>query len=488
MSVPNLSMTFRLTATAVLLRTILKVLLRSRCWFFLLTLALANSVVSPATTGQVVHGDDAAKYFLEGQQEFSRSQFAAAIKAFDRVIDSNPTSALAFRERGRAQAGATNFSSAVSDLSHSLELNPQDVTAWLFRGELFESLAWPVESKDFADAKQQALKDYDQVLKLRPDLATGRIVRGCYLLHYRLQDFGAEDLQQALKVKASLAERREIAATLTHRVRARLQVCINNIDQSARGMPRYQATLEALPDLAGLAILCEHIGLENSLAWNDSQISQPKTFQIAMETIRVFTDEAAKLYLTMGERSSSAERHRARFIGDVLHLQATWTAFATCRDRSLDSVASLHSALQYLEKRSGDDAYRFAVDLLKEGSDDPNLNQKRRQEAGRILVETELKMAEYWLNQHDRLSGAWLAPEFKSMESFRAITFLIWLQNQQAMFLQEANDDAFATMQASLRVMAASTLHALLEFEPAAGKQLADQIFEVRRRLTGSSP
>jgi hypothetical protein len=446
--------------------------------------------------GEEPRKNEEVQLFQEASRLLSQGKFREAIVAFDRVIKSNPRSAIAHRERGRAKAGNMDFAGAIEDFTRAVELNPDDASAWLFRGNLHESLAWPVESESFPDAKGRALMDYNEALKRRPEFASGLIARGCYSLHYRMRDHGAADFKKALEVAASPAERKEIAFRLEHRVLARLAVCVNHMNQVAKGTPRSQVTLEALPDMTGIAILCEQVGLHNSLAWSDAQTSQSKSFRVTSATVNALTMQADKLREAPaaakdGGKSPGvdvAERMRVRLLGDLLYQQATWLAFATCRDDSLDSLAALNASLRYLEKKSGDASFRFAADAVKDATDDLLRNRNLRQQAVRILLETELKLTENWIGQLRQPSDAWRYPGFETVEPIRRIAFLEWLQNRREQLLNESNEEAFDLLQASAHLVSAMELHSLLRDNENADAQLTERIVQARRRISGKTP
>jgi tetratricopeptide (TPR) repeat protein len=91
-----------------------------------------------------------------------------AVALLSRVIKSDPTDAVAYLNRGSAQAAAGEVALALSDFSVAINLDPNLVEAWYNRGTTFTHI------RRF----ESAIADFTEAIRLKPDLALAYCNRG----------------------------------------------------------------------------------------------------------------------------------------------------------------------------------------------------------------------------------------------------------------------------------------------------------------------
>jgi tetratricopeptide (TPR) repeat protein len=91
-----------------------------------------------------------------------------AVALLSRVIKSDPTDAVAYLNRGSAQAAAGEVALALSDFSLAINLDPNLVEAWYNRGTTFTHI------RRF----ESAIADFTEAIRLKPDLALAYCNRG----------------------------------------------------------------------------------------------------------------------------------------------------------------------------------------------------------------------------------------------------------------------------------------------------------------------
>jgi tetratricopeptide (TPR) repeat protein len=96
---------------------------------------------------------------FEGIQLSIEQQYDAAFAKFGEAIEMDPTTALAYLERGKTNTNTGKFDEAITDLNFAINYDPENADAYNARG-----VAW--QQKDQPD---QAIKDYNKALELQPD-------------------------------------------------------------------------------------------------------------------------------------------------------------------------------------------------------------------------------------------------------------------------------------------------------------------------------
>ncbi|MGD9681778.1 MAG: tetratricopeptide repeat protein [Candidatus Obscuribacterales bacterium] len=119
-----------------------------------------------------------------------REDYAAAIEALDSLIELEPSSAAAFRNRGDAFVKLGNDLRALENYHKAVELNDREEGVYRKRGSSYFTL-------NMLDA---ALADFSQAIALRDDDSAAYYNRGC--LYLQLKDYGAaiDDFTKAIDV------------------------------------------------------------------------------------------------------------------------------------------------------------------------------------------------------------------------------------------------------------------------------------------------
>jgi putative GTP pyrophosphokinase len=110
--------------------------------------------------------------------------------------------------RGMAYLALSDYDSALEDFSRSVELNPENCTAFHYRGLAYQVL------QEYA----MALEDFDCCLRLDPHRATALYSRG--QVRFRMGDYtrALADCEQALNVAPEFAQARKLRQQITSRM------------------------------------------------------------------------------------------------------------------------------------------------------------------------------------------------------------------------------------------------------------------------------
>src|SRR6476469_3359165 len=91
-----------------------------------------------------------------------------AVALISQIIKSDPTDAVAYLNRGSAQAAAGEMALALGDFSVAIKLDPNLVEAWYNRGTTFTHI------RRF----ESAIADFTEAIRLKPDFALAYCNRG----------------------------------------------------------------------------------------------------------------------------------------------------------------------------------------------------------------------------------------------------------------------------------------------------------------------
>ena len=91
-----------------------------------------------------------------------------AVALISQIIKSDPTDAVAYLNRGSAQAAAGEMALALGDFSVAINLDPNLVEAWYNRGTTFTHI------RRF----ESAIADFTEAIRLKPDFALANCNRG----------------------------------------------------------------------------------------------------------------------------------------------------------------------------------------------------------------------------------------------------------------------------------------------------------------------
>ncbi len=107
-------------------------------------------------------------HYKKGRTWHGQGAYDKAVAEYTKVLEIDPTYALAYYHRGNAKYKKGEFSQAIADYSKALELRPQDATIYFLRGT-----AW-FKKGDF----DQAVTDYTRALEMSPGYEDALINRG----------------------------------------------------------------------------------------------------------------------------------------------------------------------------------------------------------------------------------------------------------------------------------------------------------------------
>lgn len=198
---------------------------RAGCIAFVILCGLAVPLAGSKAQPQVAPaGDDAAlATFHRGLADAKDGKFEAAIGEFDQAIHLKPALAEAYDARGQAYEALHQERRAFSDYDQAVALKPDLAEAVSHRARLAGALnlsltpvfdlssnQQPTSAEMFkarglaymrAGKKQEAIGDFDQVIKLKPDDAEAFKNRGSAYRDLGQYQKALEDYDQALKLK-----------------------------------------------------------------------------------------------------------------------------------------------------------------------------------------------------------------------------------------------------------------------------------------------
>ena len=116
----------------------------------------------------------AQDYLEQGNYDYEQGDCDKAIDDYTRAIDLNPNFAEAYNNRAYVFMVKKNYAAALPDLDRALQLRPDYVNALMNRGDIYNYY--------YAINYEQAVADYDQVLRIDPSAPNHTSVCGHRLL------------------------------------------------------------------------------------------------------------------------------------------------------------------------------------------------------------------------------------------------------------------------------------------------------------------
>ncbi len=180
---------------------------------------------------------NALYYDLRGQANLGIKQYEAAIADYTRIIELDPSSSKSYIKRGQAYQASGNAEKAVADFNKAVALNPNDADAYYYRGILYFDASKQASdqkplifiSSQADDLRNQAMKDYNQAIKLNPRVPSYYYSRGilhgliCRSLagnifrtdHYHGErNMAIQDLKMAAKLFADAGDKANVEAAI----------------------------------------------------------------------------------------------------------------------------------------------------------------------------------------------------------------------------------------------------------------------------------
>ena len=134
-----------------------------------------------------VYSDDAERYLNSGLTKCQTSDYAGAIRDFNKAIELNPKLAGAYGGRGLAEYKLCDYKGAIKDLNKAIELNPKLAVSYHNRGNA------KFKSGDY----KGAIKDYDIHIALEPNNSIDYFNRGLSRSNLGDKKGALQDLKKA---------------------------------------------------------------------------------------------------------------------------------------------------------------------------------------------------------------------------------------------------------------------------------------------------
>lgn len=191
-----------------------------------------NTFVQLATTVGVNLGISAPKivatapkaddFFIQGENKYNKGDYQGAIAAYTEAIRLNPKYGDAYNNRGLAHAKLGNHNKAIEDYNQALRINPNNFSVYANRGTARLKLGDSRRAvEDIQEAlslrpgeKQVAIEDYNQALRLNPNLANVYVARGLTYYELRRKRDAIADLEKAANLYRKQGNTKLYQATL----------------------------------------------------------------------------------------------------------------------------------------------------------------------------------------------------------------------------------------------------------------------------------
>ena len=170
--------------------------MKVRCSSLLFLLA-AILITTGCTHNKTIKGFSAANWSEIGRQAIGAKNWNEALNAYNKTIELDPNNASAYNNRGLAYYNLDKDDLAIADYEKAIELNPK-------YGDAFNNLAKTYGRRGYY---KQAILFYDRVIELNPKDADAYYNRG--KAYERLGDsrFANQDLKIAAKLGNIFAQK-----------------------------------------------------------------------------------------------------------------------------------------------------------------------------------------------------------------------------------------------------------------------------------------
>ena len=155
-----------------------------------ISIIIIPMLFSCATTQQKqAEARDADFYINRGMDYGKKDQFDQAMSDFNKALEIDPTSAMAYHHRGVLYTFKGQYDQAFSDFSKALEINPRFASAYSSRGRAYMAKG----------QYDQAISDYTKALEINPNLAVAYYNRGrsYYFKKEKEYDKSWDDIKKA---------------------------------------------------------------------------------------------------------------------------------------------------------------------------------------------------------------------------------------------------------------------------------------------------
>ena len=139
---------------------------------------------------------EARAWFSIGYLCGEKSDFKAAVNAYDKAIRLTPDEAAAYNNRGNAKNTLGLYKEAIGDYDEALRLKPDYAEAYSNRGVAKAALG----------RRKEAITDHDEAIRLKPDYAAAYSNRGAAKAALGQHKEAIGDYDEALRLKPGYAE------------------------------------------------------------------------------------------------------------------------------------------------------------------------------------------------------------------------------------------------------------------------------------------
>lgn len=156
------------------------------CLFFILLLMTVPFSVNAAQNGPP---QNAKQWVDQGDAQYQKRNYQAAIQAYDKAIAMDPKNVNAYNNRGLAYNNLKQYPKALADYNKALALNPKNGNVYNNRAGTYINL------KQYA----LAIADFDKVITFEPQYATAYYYRGYALFKLNRKQEAIASLQQCIE-------------------------------------------------------------------------------------------------------------------------------------------------------------------------------------------------------------------------------------------------------------------------------------------------
>ena len=172
----------------------------------------------------------AQAWFSVGYLRVGKSDFKAAVNAYDKAIELKPDLAEVYNNRGNAKSDLDRHEAALADYDKAIRLKPDYAAAYYNRGN----------TKDDLGQHEDAIADYDKAIELKPDSAEVYYNRGNAKNDLGQHEDAIVDYDKVIELKPDLAE------AYNNRGNAK-----DDLGQHENAIVDYDKVIELKPDYAG---------------------------------------------------------------------------------------------------------------------------------------------------------------------------------------------------------------------------------------------
>jgi tetratricopeptide (TPR) repeat protein len=221
-----------------------------------------------AGVNKIVEMHNAANWNKKGIEARTSGNYTFAVDAFSKTIELNPQEASAYYNRGNAYYYLGQYQRAIEDYNEAIRLKPNYANAYINRGNVYDKLG----------QYQRAIEDYNEAIRLKPDDADAYNNRGISYKNLGQHQRTIEDFNQAIRLKPDYANAYNIRGAV-----------YNSFGQYQRAIEDYNEAIRLKPDDADAyfsrGFVYARLGNDNQFT-NDLKIAARLGDQTAQNLLR----------------------------------------------------------------------------------------------------------------------------------------------------------------------------------------------------------